>query len=72
MKATLACAFAVIAATLGVSAYVSAQAPTDRGSPIYNVTLPEGYRDWKLVSVAQCPDAGDWAGGGEHDLHALA
>lgn len=25
----------------------------EQGSPIYGVTLPKGYRDWKLVSVAQ-------------------
>jgi hypothetical protein len=37
----------------GVSAVVAEQRPADQGSPIYGVKLPRGYRDWKLISVAQ-------------------
>lgn len=36
----------------GVSAVLATQRPKDEGSPLYGVKLPEGYRDWKLVSVA--------------------
>jgi hypothetical protein len=53
MKQTIACALAVLTISVGVSAYVAAQAPDDQAAPIYGVKLPEGYRDWKLVSVAQ-------------------
>jgi hypothetical protein len=35
------------------SAVGAAQRAQDRGSPIYGVKLPNGYRDWKLISVAQ-------------------
>jgi len=37
----------------GVSALGATQRAADRGSPIYGVKLPSGYRDWKLISVAQ-------------------
>lgn len=48
-------AAALIASTLlfGVSAGIAASRTEDRASPIYGVELPEGYRDWKLISVAQ-------------------
>ncbi|SMQ76464.1 Cytochrome P460 [Sphingopyxis terrae subsp. ummariensis] len=48
-------AAALIASTLlfGVSAGIAALRTDDRASPIHGVELPEGYRDWKLVSVAQ-------------------
>lgn len=48
-------AAALIASTLlfGVSAGIAASRTDDRVSPIHGVELPEGYRDWKLVSVAQ-------------------
>jgi hypothetical protein len=36
----------------GVSVAVGAKRRGDEASPIYGVTLPEGYRDWKLISVA--------------------
>lgn len=52
-KKTIACALAVVTVLLGAAAYVWAQSPDEQGSPIYGVELPEGYRDWKLVSVAQ-------------------
>lgn len=38
---------------LGVSALAAAQRDDAPASPIYGVTLPDGYRDWKLISVAQ-------------------
>lgn len=46
---------ALIFATLvfGVSAVAAAGRAEDPGSPIYGVKLPKGYRDWKLISVAQ-------------------
>lgn len=53
MKKTIACALAAVTISVGISAYVAAQAPDDQGAPVYGVRLPEGYRDWKLVSVAQ-------------------
>lgn len=48
-------AAALIASTLllGVSAGVAASRTDDRVSPVYGVQLPGGYRDWKLISVAQ-------------------
>ncbi|SNS87239.1 Cytochrome P460 [Sphingomonas laterariae] len=44
----LACA----ALVFGMSAVVSAEGPAPEASPIYGVTLPDGYRDWTLISVA--------------------
>ena len=38
---------------LGVSASVAARQQEEQASPIYGVKLPEGYRDWTLISVAQ-------------------
>lgn len=48
MKRALWLAIITAAATLAVS-------PADEGgaSPIYGVKLPSGYRDWKMISVAQ-------------------
>jgi hypothetical protein len=45
---------ALAAATLvfGVSAVAAANRPKQDAAPVYGVTLPEGYRDWKLISVA--------------------
>jgi hypothetical protein len=45
----------LIASTLlfGVSAGVAASQSYEGASPIYGVKLPKGYRDWKLISVAQ-------------------
>lgn len=53
MKKMIACALAIGAVSLGISAIVAAQSSDEQGSPIYGVKLPEGYRDWKLISVAQ-------------------
>jgi Cytochrome P460 len=30
----------------------AARGATDNVSPIYNVSLPEGYRDWRMITVA--------------------
>lgn len=46
-------ALGLAAITIGGSAVMSAQRQDEAASPIYGVTLPNGYRDWKLVSVAQ-------------------
>lgn len=48
--AGLALSFIAVIAS-GVSA--APRKPGDTGSPIYGVTLPDGYRDWRLISVAQ-------------------
>jgi Cytochrome P460 len=45
----------VFAALAGVAAYMahaSGQSGED-SSPIYGVKIPDGYRDWKLIAVAQ-------------------
>jgi hypothetical protein len=44
-------ALAVLAGTIGFMASVSGQTTGD-AAPIYGVTLPAGYRDWPLISVA--------------------
>lgn len=41
--------FATAATALAIS---TAAGQDDGGSPIYGVKLPEGYRDWQMVSVA--------------------
>ncbi|NIJ20663.1 hypothetical protein FHS95_002355 [Sphingomonas naasensis] len=48
-------AHALLFATLvfGASAVAAGQRAVGPGSPIYGVKLPDGYRDWKLISVAQ-------------------
>jgi hypothetical protein len=45
--------FAVVALA-GVVAYmVPASGQADgEAAPIYGITIPRGYRDWKLISVA--------------------
>ena len=48
------------AAMVGVlaSLTLAARHPNEEASPIYGVTIPEGYRDWKLIAVNQ--EAGDF------------
>jgi hypothetical protein len=53
MKNLGAPALMLASLVFGVSAVGAAQRAEDRGSPIYGVKLPKGYRDWKLISVAQ-------------------
>ena len=44
---------AVVVTIAGVAAYVAAPSgyAAEEGAPIYGVTIPQGYRDWKLISV---------------------
>lgn len=50
--AILLVAVAAVGAVVASSAPVSGQ--TDEvASPIYGVTIPPGYRDWKMIAVAQ-------------------
>jgi hypothetical protein len=53
----------------GVSAVTAAQRPAQQAapknvSPIYGVALPEGYRNWKLISVAH-------EAGANNDIRAI-
>jgi hypothetical protein len=48
MKLLSTCGLLVATLVFGISAI----AIKDRGSPVYGVKLPKGYRDWKLISVA--------------------
>jgi len=41
-----------VAAVVASSAPVSGQAD-EAASPIYGITIPPGYRDWKMIAVAQ-------------------
>jgi len=45
-------AVAAVAAVVGSSAPVSGHTD-EAASPIYGVTIPPGYRDWKMIAVAQ-------------------
>jgi hypothetical protein len=42
-----------VTAVAGVAAYMESASGQSNGdaSPIYGVKLPEGYRDWRLISV---------------------
>src|SRR5271170_3178984 len=51
----------VVATAAGVVAFTaraSGHADEAAAAPIYGVTIPPGYRDWKLISVSQIA-AGD-------------
>lgn len=52
MKLLSTCGLLVATLVFGISAMATAQRVKDRGSPVYGVKLPKGYRDWKLISVA--------------------
>lgn len=43
---------ALVVMTVAASSIVLAQQSPPQGSPVYSVTLPEGYRNWKLITVA--------------------
>lgn len=45
-------AVAAVAAVVAFSARVSGHTD-EAASPIYGVTIPPGYRDWKMIAVAQ-------------------
>ncbi|MFT3998750.1 MAG: cytochrome P460 family protein [Rhizobium sp.] len=55
MKLALLGAFAVSSLAVGIAASQSAPtvAPPENASPIYGVTIPEGYRDWRFIAPAQ-------------------
>ncbi len=55
MKLALLGAFAVSSLAVGIAASQSAPtvAPSENASPIYGVTIPEGYRDWRFIAPAQ-------------------
>ncbi|WP_010188219.1 cytochrome P460 family protein [Sphingomonas sp. PAMC 26605] len=52
MRASL-CAVGIAAVTFGLSAVVAADRQPGNASPVFGVTLPKGFRNWKLISVAQ-------------------
>ena len=45
----------VVAIEVGVVAYMvpASGRAEGQGSPIYGVTVPSGYRDWKVISIAR-------------------
>jgi hypothetical protein len=50
---------AVIAVATVIASFVPTSGHADeQGSPIYGVTIPSGYRDWKLIAVSEIA-AGD-------------
>jgi hypothetical protein len=58
----------LLTAVIAVAGVIASPAPTsgradEPSSPIYGVTIPEGYRDWKLISVGRLA-------GNNHDLRA--
>ncbi len=55
MKFAFLGAFAVSSLAVGIAASQSASSatPSENASPIYGVTIPEGYRDWKFIAPAQ-------------------
>jgi hypothetical protein len=50
--AFLLVAVATVASVVALTARASGH-PDEEASPIYGVTIPAGYRDWKLIAVAQ-------------------
>jgi hypothetical protein len=46
-------ALALSAVAFGISAVSATQKQDEGASPVFGVKLPKGYRDWKLISVAQ-------------------
>src|SRR5271166_3952576 len=45
----------VVAAVAGVAAFKApaSRLADDEAAPIYGVTIPPGYRDWKMIAVAE-------------------
>lgn len=52
MKRLHASILAACAVAVGAGTIAAAPRSAESGSPIYGVTLPHGYRDWRLISVA--------------------
>jgi hypothetical protein len=48
---------AVLAGAVAATAPLSGQ-PVSEAAPIYDITIPAGYRDWRLISVRQLTGAG--------------
>lgn len=46
-------ALSVAGAGFGAAYSSHADTPPEDASPIYGVTLPEGYRDWRFIAPAQ-------------------
>jgi hypothetical protein len=54
MKGTAIVAFAVLIAFAGMTlAQAPSEPPDGAVAPIYGIKIPEGYRDWTLISVAR-------------------
>lgn len=54
----------ITALMVSVPVVVGAQRQTSEGSPVFGVRLPPGYRDWRLISVAQ-------ENGSNNDIRAI-
>ena len=56
-----------VAAVAGVAAHIGAASGQSEGdvAPIYGIKLPEGYRDWRLISVKQLTGKQLTGAGGE-------
>ena len=52
-RLTLAAGVLAATALLAPAAFAQPPAEKTEAAPIYGITLPEGYRDWKVISVAQ-------------------
>jgi Cytochrome P460 len=51
----IALAAVAVAAVAGVAAYMGSASGQSNGdaAPIYGIRIPDGYRDWRLISVKQ-------------------
>jgi hypothetical protein len=49
-----ACIFATVVALAGAAAYLAPASGEAEGeaAPVFGIKLPDGYRDWRLISVA--------------------
>jgi Cytochrome P460 len=62
MRQTVLVAVAATVATVtGVAAYIGSASGQSNGdaAPIYGVKIPDGYRDWRLISVKRLTGAQD-------------
>lgn len=55
MKLALLGVFAISSLALSAAVFSSAASgvPSENASPIYGVTIPDGYRDWRFIAPAQ-------------------
>ncbi len=49
-------AAAAVSSALGVMSLAFAEATDQNASPVYGVTIPEGYRQWELIAPSQEAD----------------